>query len=128
LGQAPAHPTEAMISIKTIRSIPAATMAALRRYPWPGNVRELENVIERSVLLSPGAELRVAVADLKGPSDGEAAGTAATLEDAERAHILGVLKETGWVIGGPSGAAARLGMKRTTLQSKLRKLGIERPR
>jgi formate hydrogenlyase transcriptional activator len=113
---------------KTIRSIPADTMAALVRYPWPGNVRELENVIERSVLLSPGAELRVAVADLKAPSDGEAVGPTETLQDAERAHILGVLKQTDWVIGGPSGAAARLGMKRTTLQSKMRKLGIERPR
>ena len=78
--------------------------------------------------MSPGPELRVAVADLKAPSDGEAVGPTETLQDAERAHILGVLKQTDWVIGGPSGAAARLGMKRTTLQSKMRKLGIERPR
>jgi formate hydrogenlyase transcriptional activator len=111
---------------KRITSIPPETMAALARYPWPGNVRELSNFIERSVLLSPGSELRVAAADLKPVAAPESDG-AATLAEAEREHILAVLRETKWRIGGPSGAAARLGLKRTTLQSKMRKLGIKRP-
>jgi len=111
---------------KRIASIPAEAMAALTRYPWPGNVRELSNFIERSVLLSPGNELRVAAADLKPIAAPETDG-AATLAEAEREHILAVLRETRWRIGGPSGAAARLGLKRTTLQSKMRKLGIARP-
>jgi formate hydrogenlyase transcriptional activator len=100
-------------------------MTALSRYHWPGNIRELENLIERSVILSQGQDLRVSLEELKRPtplpSDGEA-----TLEAAERNHILRALRETNWVIGGPSGAATRLGMKRTTLQSKIQKLGISR--
>jgi formate hydrogenlyase transcriptional activator len=111
---------------KRITSVPAEAMAALTRYPWPGNVRELSNFIERSVLLSPGSELRVAAGDLKPLTAPESDG-AATLAEAEREHILAVLRETKWRIGGPSGAAARLGLKRTTLQSKMRKLGITRP-
>jgi formate hydrogenlyase transcriptional activator len=112
---------------RTIESIPAEAMAALTRYSWPGNVRELENFIERRVLLSPGPILRVAVDDLKAPPDlPDAAAT--TLADAEREHILAVLNQTNWVIGGWSGAAARLGMKRTTLISRMQKLGITRPR
>jgi formate hydrogenlyase transcriptional activator len=111
---------------RTIESIPAEAMTALTRYPWPGNVRELENFIERSVLLSPGPVLRVAVEELKAPPD-LADGTATTLADAEREHILAALSQTNWVIGGPSGAAARLGMKRTTLISRMQKLGITRP-
>jgi formate hydrogenlyase transcriptional activator len=111
---------------KRIDAVPPEAMAALTRYPWPGNVRELSNFIERSVLLSPGTELRVAAGDLKAVAAPEADG-AATLADAEREHILAVLRETRWRIGGPSGAAARLGLKRTTLQSKMRKLGISRP-
>jgi formate hydrogenlyase transcriptional activator len=112
---------------RTIESIPTEAMEALTRYPWPGNVRELENFIERSVLLSPGPVLRVAVGDLKAPLDLPES-PATTLADAEREHILGTLRQTNWVIGGPSGAAARLGMKRTTLISRMQKLGIERPR
>jgi formate hydrogenlyase transcriptional activator len=113
---------------KDIRTIPAWAMEALTRYPWPGNVRELENFIERSVLLSPGPALKVALGDLKAaveqpPESDEAL----TLAEAEREHILSVLKQVNWIIGGPSGAAARLGMKRTTLQSKMKKLGISRP-
>jgi formate hydrogenlyase transcriptional activator len=112
---------------KPIHSIPAEAMAALTRYPWPGNVRELANFIERAVLLSPGPELRVSLGDLKAAAE-SVTGSAATLADAEREHILDVLRQTNWVIGGAGGAAARLGLKRTTLQSKMRKLGIERPR
>jgi formate hydrogenlyase transcriptional activator len=111
---------------KRIDAIPAATMEALVRYPWPGNVRELQNVIERAVILSPGPTLQVPLTDLK-PAGQEAPVAATTLADAERQHILGVLRETGWVLGGPKGAAARLGMKRSTLQNKMRKLGISRP-
>ena len=110
---------------RRIETIPAETMTAFSRYHWPGNIRELENLIERSVILSQGPDLRVALGELKmqatAPSDGEA-----TLEAAERNHILRALRDTNWVVGGPSGAAARLGMKRTTLQSKIQKLGISR--
>jgi len=111
---------------KRIETIPVETMTALSRYHWPGNIRELENLIERSVILSHGPELRVPLGELKmtvGPGpDGEAT----TLKAAERKHILHALREANWVVGGPSGAAVRLGMKRTTLQSKMIKLGISR--
>jgi formate hydrogenlyase transcriptional activator len=119
---------------RRIETIPTAIMEALAQYPWPGNIRELQNVIERAVILSPGPALRLDVADLKAGGrnpevDGVASGSNAgsTLADAEREHILGVLRETGWVLGGATGAAARLGMKRTTLQSRMKKLGISRP-
>jgi formate hydrogenlyase transcriptional activator len=111
---------------KPVRSIPLETMTALTRYPWPGNVRELENFIERAVLLSPSPDLYISPSDLKTP-DGITADGALTLAEAERDHILTVLRQTNWVIGGAKGAAARLGMKRTTLQSKMHRLGIERP-
>jgi formate hydrogenlyase transcriptional activator len=111
---------------KRIETIPAATMDALVRYSWPGNVRELQNVIERAVILSPGPTLQVPLADLK-PAVQQAPTAAVTLADAEREHILAALRETGWVLSGPKGAAARLGMKRSTLQGKMRKLGISRP-
>ena len=110
---------------KRIETIPAGAMTALAKYHWPGNIRELENLIERSVILSQGPDLHVPLGELKAPTAAALNG-AATLEAAEREHILRVLRETKWVIGGPSGAAARLGMKRTTLQSKIRKLGISR--
>jgi formate hydrogenlyase transcriptional activator len=114
---------------RRIETIPAGAMEALVRYPWPGNVRELENVIERAVILSPGPELHLNLADLETAAPRAVpAGASVTLADAERDHILGVLRETGWVLGGPNGAAARLAMKRTTLQSKMKKLGIARPR
>jgi formate hydrogenlyase transcriptional activator len=89
-------------------------------------VRELENFIERAVILSPGSQLQVPVAELK-IAKGMAPSGLATLETAEREHIERALREANWIIGGPSGAAARLGMKRTTLQSKMQKLGITRP-
>lgn len=111
---------------KRIETIPTETMAALSRYHWPGNVRELENLIERAVILSPGTELRVPLAELKAAA-GEEPQPVTTLEAAERAHIVRTLQAAKWVIGGPSGAAAKLGMKRTTLQSKMQKLGIVRP-
>jgi formate hydrogenlyase transcriptional activator len=111
---------------KGIDTVPSHAMDALTRYDWPGNVRELENFIERAVILSSGAELHVPIADLKTapPLDPE---PSTALADAEREHILRTLKATNWVIGGPGGAAAKLDMKRTTLQSKMQKLGIARP-
>jgi formate hydrogenlyase transcriptional activator len=92
-------------------------------------VRELENVIERAVILSRGSELQVSVGDLKSPTapPDKTANGDVTLADAERQHILRALRDSKWVLGGAGGAAARLGMKRTTLQSKMKKLGISRP-
>jgi len=103
-------------------------MQALERWHWPGNVRELENLIERAVILSRGNVLNVPLAELKAgpeaaPADDD---SVATLEDAERDHILKALREARGLISGPQGAAARLGLKRTTLNSKMRKLGITR--
>jgi formate hydrogenlyase transcriptional activator len=111
---------------KPIDSVPAEAMKALQAYPWPGNVRELENFIERAVILSSGSDLFVSLAELKRPNQSPN-GSVATLEEAEREHILKALRDTNWIIGGSAGAAARLGMKRTTLQSKMLKLGISRP-
>ena len=126
---------------KTVEYVPAEAMDALANYAWPGNIRELENLIERAVLLSPGKELRVPLAELKsaaGTADGPlsvssllssapAAASISTLEEAERQHILRALRQTEWRIAGPKGAAALLAMKRTTLQARMRKLGIRRP-
>jgi formate hydrogenlyase transcriptional activator len=107
---------------RRIETIPSEAMDALTRYPWPGNVRELENFIERAVILSRGAVLEIPLAELQSPQ----AAPDGTLEAAEREHILRALRETNWVVGGPTGAAARLGLKRTTLQSRMEKLGIGR--
>jgi len=113
---------------KRIETIPSEAMKALQTYHWPGNVRELENFIERAVILTQGQDLFVSLAELKRtPSHTTNSGTT-TLEQAEREHILKALRESEWIIGGPAGAAARLGMKRTTLQSKMQKLNISRPR
>jgi formate hydrogenlyase transcriptional activator len=110
---------------KSIESVPAEAMKALQAYPWPGNVRELENFIERAVILTPAHALVVPPVDLKRPAND---GGGASLEQVERDHILKALRDSDWIIGGRHGAAARLDMKRTTLQSKMQKLGIVRPR
>jgi formate hydrogenlyase transcriptional activator len=111
---------------RRIETIPAEEMEALTRYHWPGNVRELENLIERAVILSRGPALHVPLPEDRLSGDGSSA-SPGTLEAAEREHILRSLRDTNWVIAGPHGAAARLGMKRTTLQSRMAKLGISRP-
>jgi formate hydrogenlyase transcriptional activator len=111
---------------RAVETIPAETLDLLVRYPWPGNIRELENLIERAIIVSPGPILRVPVSELKHPS--EPIGETLTLRAAERDHILRALEATNWVLAGPRGAAARLGMKRTTLQSKMRKLGVAKAR
>jgi formate hydrogenlyase transcriptional activator len=111
---------------KQIDTIPSKAIAAFTRYHWPGNIRELENLIERAVILSPGSTLSVPLAELKLSAETAAPNAGTTLASAEREHILRILGEAKWVIGGPSGAAARLGMKRTTLQYKLKKLRISR--
>jgi formate hydrogenlyase transcriptional activator len=109
---------------RQIESIPTETMNALMNHDWPGNVRELENLIERSVILSKGTTLRVPLAELAAESSAGRAGD--TLESAEREHIIRVLRETEGVISGPAGAAHKLGLKRTTLQSKMQRLRITR--
>ena len=110
---------------KQIESIPSNVMKGLTKWDWPGNIRELENFIERAVILSKGPDLRIPFAELEGPPEAPSKDDA-TLESTERQHIVGILRETRGVIAGPRGAAARLGLKRTTLNSKLKKLGIER--
>ena len=112
---------------RTIETIPSEAMEALVRYPWPGNIRELENLIERAVILSPGPVLQVPLGDFESRTLGQVNGKHQTLEEAERAHILATLKETRWVLSGPKGAATRLGMNRSTLQFRIKKLGIVRP-
>jgi len=107
---------------KHVETIPQSTMDALVRYPWPGNVRELENLIERAVILTRGSTIQIPISELNGAITGAA--SPVTLEDAEREHIQRALDAANGVIGGPNGAASRLGMKRTTLQSKMKKLGI----
>jgi formate hydrogenlyase transcriptional activator len=131
---------------KTIDAIPAETMSALTRYLWPGNIRELQNVIERAVILTSGPVLRVHTDDL-GASvqppiqpaapvstpNGRVAPTSSpsshrdlrgALEESERQQILAALEKSNWVVAGAEGAAARLGLKRSTLQSRMQKLGI----
>jgi formate hydrogenlyase transcriptional activator len=109
---------------KQIESIPNETMDALSRYSWPGNIRELQNLMERAALLSTGPSLRVPLGEIL--NDPAVSGGNA-LEQAEREQILRALRETNWVVGGAQGAAARLGLKRTSLAYKMQKLGISRP-
>ncbi len=124
---------------KVIETIPSTTMDALCRYHWPGNIRELQNVIERAVILSTDATLNVDVADLKISKAGHVAGKTTppkslrkgalqdVLEQSERQHILKALSQCNWVVAGPQGAAAHLGMKRSTLQLRMKRFGISRP-
>ena len=111
---------------KRIDHIPGEVMAALIQHDWPGNIRELQNFIERAVILSRGTTLLAPVTELKSRV-GLATTSPITLDQADSSHILHALRETNWVIGGPKGAAARLGLKRTTLISKMRRLGLLRP-
>jgi formate hydrogenlyase transcriptional activator len=109
---------------KSIEHVPIDVMAAFMRYNWPGNIRELQNFIERSVILTNGTALRAPIADLNNHETMNDVLT--TLADAERAHIIAVLRQSNWVVGGANGAAAKLGLKRTTLIAKMRNLGISR--
>ncbi|MGB6946043.1 MAG: sigma 54-interacting transcriptional regulator, partial [Bryobacteraceae bacterium] len=128
---------------KAIDAIPGETMAALARYSWPGNIRELQNVIERAVILTNGPVLSVHIDDLRAPSspasplgtpNGHSASTQiaapsrqdlrSALEESERQQIIAALEQSNWIVAGPEGAAARLGLKRSTLQSRMRKFGI----
>lgn len=112
---------------KTIDMISSDSMEALRRYPWPGNIRELENVIERAVVLTRSPVLRIARHDLSSRiAPGQDSERPQTLEEVERNHILAVLKETRWTLSGPGGAADRLGLNRSTLYFRMKKLGIAR--
>ena len=112
---------------KSIASVPKETMAALIGYPWPGNIRELENVIERAVIVSCGSVLEVSLRDLSSHiAAGDGQDGYQTLEEVERKHILATLKQTRWVLSGPRGAATRLGLNRSTLQFRMKKLGIVR--
>jgi len=138
---------------KKIASIASGAMDTLSRYSWPGNIRELENFVERAVILSRGNELELPIAELrlrdghvsanddrrskdrrthrqKSPQPNQSASEPGTmtLEEAERDHILQVLRAADWQVGGPQGAAARLGMKLTTLNSKMKRLSISRSR
>ena len=110
---------------KQIDQIPPETMSELTSYAWPGNIRELQNFIERSVILSSGTVLRPPLSSLKSAAT-TGAQEAVTLEEAEREHIRKILEQTRWVVSGPNGAAARLGIKRSTLYFRMQKLGISR--
>jgi formate hydrogenlyase transcriptional activator len=110
---------------KQIEQIRTETMAALTSYPWPGNIRELQNFIERSVIVSSGNVLSPPMASLRAVAEAEST-EAVTLEDVEREHIRKILEQTRWVVAGPNGAAARLGIKRSTLYFRMQKLGISR--
>ncbi|HEY1402363.1 MAG TPA: sigma 54-interacting transcriptional regulator, partial [Terriglobales bacterium] len=111
---------------RRIESVPDEALEAMRQWSWPGNIRELENFIERSVILSEGNVLRSPLAELRHEIARQRTGSEGTLQDREREHIIEVLRQTRGVLSGPRGAAARLGLKRTTLQYKLQKLGISR--
>ena len=117
---------------RNVQRISHSTLDAMSRYAWPGNVRELQNFIERAVILSTDGELRAPLAELEPNANADAPAAvpasleSKTLRDLERAHILEALEKTNWVIGGPTGAAARLGMKRTSLLYRMEKLRISR--
>jgi formate hydrogenlyase transcriptional activator len=110
---------------KKIEHIAPETMSALTSHPWPGNIRELQNFIERSVIVTSGNVLQPPIGSLRSCAGAESLGVV-TLEDAEREHIRKILEQTRWVVAGPNGAAARLGIKRSTLYFRMQKLGISR--
>jgi formate hydrogenlyase transcriptional activator len=110
---------------RQVNMIPAETMTALTQYAWPGNIRELQNFIERAVILSPGTMLHAPLETLNRSAKLNSV-TPMRLDEAECDHILKTLKETNWVLGGAKGAAEKLGLKRTTLIGKMRKLGLSR--
>jgi len=113
---------------RRVEVIPRETLDALRRYTWPGNVRELANLVERAMILSRGRTLEVPLDDLARRQEAATIAHHGTVGRAvERADILGALEQANWVLGGPRGTAARLGMKRTTLQSLMKRFGIEKP-
>jgi formate hydrogenlyase transcriptional activator len=111
---------------KTIKAIPRSTLAELQRYSWPGNVRELRNVVERALIVCQGSTLRFDVPAQGGTPAAVGPPQNRTLEEVERQHILSVLEETGWRVSGKRGAAAILGLNRSTLESRMAKLGIKR--
>jgi formate hydrogenlyase transcriptional activator len=108
---------------RRIETIPTKSMEVFTKYSWPGNVRELQNFLERAVILSSGGSLRAPLEELKEETS-SASSSLSTLQEMEREHVLRALRESNWVTGGPNGAAARLGMKRTTLAYRIRKLKI----
>ena len=110
---------------RQIDQISPETMSELTSYPWPGNIRELQNFIERSVILTSGNVLESPLASLRNAAEAQSLGPI-TMEDAERDHIRKTLEQTRWVVSGPNGAAARLGIKRSTLYFRMQKLGISR--
>ena len=111
---------------RQIEHIPPETMSALNSYQWPGNIRELQNLVERAVILSNDGVLPNPL-PITGAQSVAVLTAATTLKESERALILRTLEEVRWVIGGPKGAAAKLGLKRTTLIHKMQKLGVSRP-
>jgi formate hydrogenlyase transcriptional activator len=113
---------------RVIDTIPPETLEGLIRHSWPGNIRELQNLVEHSVILSSGPTLRVPLTGLQSSAPASHVGVKRrTMEEAEREHILATLKDTRWVVSGTRGAAARLGMNRSTLQFRMKRLGIVRP-
>ncbi len=117
---------------KQVDSIPPETMAAFQRYSWPGNIRELQNLVERAVIISrdgvlPNPLQKRQTSPIILSSNAQSSPSSMTLEDSDRALIVETLEQAGWIVGGPRGAAAKLGLKRTTLLAKMRRLGIFRP-
>ena len=113
---------------RRVEVVSDSTMEALTRYDWPGNIRELQNFIERSVILSPGVALQAPLESLSESVETPLASAGPlTLKEAEATHIISVLNQANWVVGGPKGAAEKLGVKRTTLIATMRRLGITRP-
>jgi transcriptional regulator with GAF, ATPase, and Fis domain len=109
---------------KNIESIDRENMDALQRYSWPGNIRELRNIVERAMIISTGPKLRIRLSAAAEPARDKGS---SKMVDVEREHILSALEESGWRVRGPKGAAAKLGLKPTTLEARMAKLGVKRP-